>query len=100
MSAVGQFRMLGGSVAIAICANVLNNMVEPSLRTALLPNQLADLLKSVQTLESLPLSSQDVVRQVYTGAYQKQLRILTAFSGAAVVAAFMLWEKHPRTSAN
>ena len=71
MSAVGQFRMLGGSVAIAVCANVLYNMVEPQLRTALLPTQLANLLQSVQTLEYLPLSSQDIVRHAYMGAYQK-----------------------------
>jgi hypothetical protein len=96
MGAVGQFRMLGGSIAIAICANVLNRFVESELSTVLPSDQLAVLLKSVQTMKDLPPSSQQAVRDVYTEGYSTQMKILTAFSGATVLATLMMWERYPR----
>jgi hypothetical protein len=96
MGAVGQFRMLGGSIAIAICTNVLNRFVELELRTILPPSQLASLLESVQTMRDMPPSSQQAVRDVYTEGYSQQMRILTAFSGATVLATLMMCERSPR----
>ena len=93
MGAVGQFRMLGGSIAVAICTNVLNNLVNSNLQAVLSSDQLARLLDSAQTLGTLTPSLQDTVRDVYTEGYSKQLKILTAFSGGAILATLMMWER-------
>lgn len=97
MSAIGQFRMLGGSLAVAICTNILSSSVKSKLQTVLTSNQLTDLLQSLQALKTLPESSHGIVRQVFAEAYQKQIKVLTAFSGAAVVITLMMWERHPRS---
>lgn len=88
--------MLGGSVAIAICTNMLNHLVKSKLRTVLSPNQLANLLESVSTMKYLPSSSRQAVRDVYAQGYDTQMKILTAFSGVAIVATLMMVERHPR----
>jgi len=96
MGAVGQFRMLGSSIAIAICTNVLNNQVIADLSTVLSRSQLEQLLQSAQTIATIPPASRETVKHVYAEGYNRQMQVMTAFSGAAVLATLMLWEKRPR----
>ena len=98
MGAVPQFRALGGAVGIAICTNVLNNMVTSGLQSVLDPEQLSDLLKTAQTLETLPPAVQRIVREIYGEGYNRQLQIMTAFSAASMLATLMMWEKRLRRS--
>lgn len=96
MGAVPQFRALGGSIGIAICTNVLNNMATSGLQSILTPEQLSSLIKTAQTLESLPPALRATVRQVYGEGYNRQMEVLIAFSAASMLATLMMWEKKLR----
>ena len=96
MGAVGQFRALGGSVGLAICAVALNNHFMHELSTEVTPKQLAALARSVDTAMLFPPSLQDPIRHAYSGGFRKQMQAMTAFSGAAVLVSFLAVERKPR----
>ncbi|KAI4225156.1 MAG: hypothetical protein LQ349_007112 [Xanthoria aureola] len=59
-----QARILGGSIGVAVCTNVLNNKVKTA-SSFLSSEQLHGLLESAQTLRLLSPDLQKTVRQVY-----------------------------------
>ena len=96
MGSVAQFRVLGASVILAICTNVLNNRVTSELAPSLSQTQLAELLQSAESIKSLPPPLQQLVREVYAKGFREQLQVMTAFSAAAILATLMMSEKRPR----
>lgn len=95
IGALTQARILGGSIGLAVCTNILNNKVK-SGSSFLSPEQLHGLLQSAQLIKTLPPDAQEVVRQVYGKGYNEEMQALTAFGGAAVLATLMMWEKKLR----
>ena len=95
IGALTQARNLGGSIGLAVCTNVLNDNVK-SKSTFLSLQQLHDLLQSTETIKTLPPYLQEGVRQIYGTGYNKEMQVLTAFGGAAVLATFLMWETKPR----
>ena len=95
MGALAQFRVLGGSVGLAVCTNVLNDKIK-SASIFLSPQQLNGLLESAQAIETLPPSFQEALRRIYAAGYNEEMQVLTGFSGAAVVATLIMWERKPR----
>lgn len=96
MGAVGQFRALGGSVGLAVCAVALNNHFMHELSTELVPGQLAALARSVDTVKLFPPSLHEPIRHAYSGGFREQMQAMAAFSGAAVLASLLAVEKKPR----
>ncbi|KAI4164050.1 MAG: hypothetical protein LQ342_002285 [Letrouitia transgressa] len=95
VGALTQARILGGSIGLAVCTNILNEKVKSG--SALLSSQqLNSLLRSAQLIETLPPRLQTLVRQLYGRGYNEQMQALTAFGGAAVLATLIMWEKKPR----
>ena len=95
IGALTQARNLGGSIGLAVCTNVLNVNVK-SESTLLSPQQLHDLLQSTATIKKLPSYLQEGVRQIYGTGYNKEIQVLTAFGGSAVLATLLMWERKPR----
>lgn len=94
MGALAQFRILGGSIGLAVCINVLNNKIKTA--SFLSPDQLNGILESAQVIETLPPSFQEALRRIYAAGYNEEMQVLTAFSGAAVVTTLLMWESKPR----
>lgn len=95
VGALTQARILGGSIGLAVCTNILNTRVK-SASNSLSPQQLSGLLQSAHTISTLPPNLQETVRQIFGKGYNEQMQALTAFGGAAVLATLMMWEKQPR----
>ena len=98
IGALTQARILGGSIGLAICTNILIKKVRAKLHF-LSPQQLQELLQSAQTIKTLPLPAQKTVRQIFAEGYNEEFQVLIAFSGAAILATLMMWEKKPRRMA-
>lgn len=96
MGAVGQFRALGGSVGLAVCAIALNNHFTHELSTEVTPNQLAALARSADMVALIPASLHEPIRHAYSGGFREQMQAMAAFSGAAVLASLLAIEKKPR----
>ncbi|KAG8526402.1 uncharacterized protein KY384_000396 [Bacidia gigantensis] len=95
VGAITQARILGGSIGLAVCTNILNTKIE-SASGWLSSKQLSDLLQSAQTIKTLPPNLQQSIRQLFGKGYNEQMQVMTAFGGAAVLAGLMMWEKQPR----
>ena len=95
IGALSQARVLGGSIGLAICTNILNNRVKAKSHF-LSAQQLQELLQSAQTIKTLPLPAQKAVRETFAEGYNEEFQVLIAFAGAAILATLMMWEKKPR----
>ena len=90
MGALAQFRILGGSIGLAVCTNVLNTKIKSA--PFLSPQQLNSILESAQAVGKLPPSIQDTLRDTYAAGSNEEMQVLTAFSGATVLATLLMWE--------
>lgn len=88
-------RLIGGSIGIAVCTNILNNKLR-SASTILSQQQVRDLLKNTQTLGSLPPTLQRAVRELFARGYNEEMLVLIAFSDATLLATLMMCERKPR----
>ena len=93
MSAMVQFRTLGGAVGLALVTAGFNGMVYNSLRQFLQPAQAKQLLQSTSELSSLSYSQATMARAVFAEGYDIQMKIATGFCVAQLPAALLLWSK-------
>ena len=96
VGALAQARILGGSIGLTIGTNILNENVTLGTTEFLSLQQLSDLLQSAQTIQTLPLELQIIVKQVFGKGYDEEMQVLAAFGGAALLATLMMWERKPR----
>ncbi|KAL8785687.1 MAG: hypothetical protein Q9213_003246 [Squamulea squamosa] len=96
MGAIAQARTMGGSVGISICTNILNSHVKDGLRGNLAKQYIDGLLASASTIVKIPKAQHSLVQRVYSEGYKQQAIALTAFSGAALLMVFLMWERKPR----
>ncbi len=91
-----QARILGGSIGLAICTNVLNDKVKSEAKQFLSPVQLNGVLESAETIKMLSPDLQRVIRRIFARGYNEEMQALTAFGGACVLATLLMWERKPR----
>jgi hypothetical protein len=96
MGISNQFRVLGGSIGVAICANILNNHITDRLHGILDPLQIKALLASVQALELIPSEQREVVREAFTASFIQQMQIILGLSGAGLLLTLLMVERRPR----
>ena len=96
MGAQTQFRALGGVIGLAIATNALNNYVKSRLSDSLTGEQLANLLRSVESVRLLPADLQDIVRSTFAEGYDLQMRIMIGFGAAQILMLGTMWEKKLR----
>ena len=65
MGISNQFRVLGGSIGVAICANILNNHITSRLSGILTSDQMKALLASAQAMAFIPPELQEDVRDAF-----------------------------------
>lgn len=93
MSAMIQFRTMGGAIGLAAVTTAFNRYVKHHLAEFLSPNEIESLLQSTRTLEALPTVLAETAKSVFSDGYNLQFRIMIAFSVAQVPVAVLLWQK-------
>ena len=93
MGAVAQFRVMGGSIFLAIVTSVSNGFIRSHLRGFLDDDQLHSVLHSAAAVPMLPSDSQTMVRTVFSESYNMQMKILAGCAGGQVLASLLMWQK-------
>ena len=93
--ALSQSRILGGSIGLSIATIVLNNKLSDGLAGDLDPARIKSLEQSLNTISTLSPANQSRVVQLYSDAFNEQMRICTYVSAAALLAAFATYQKNP-----
>ena len=96
MGISNQFRVLGGSIGVAICANILNNHITDQLDGILDPVQMKGLLASAQALALIPPELREVVREAFAASFIQQMQVILGLSSAGFLATLLMVEKRPR----
>ncbi|KAI9043094.1 MFS general substrate transporter [Aspergillus affinis] len=93
MGTVAQFRVMGGTICLAIVTAASQALLRSRLGHQLPPSQVDAILQSTEMLTSLSPDTQDLVRQVYSAGYNLQMKILAGFAGGQVIASGLMWQK-------
>ena len=93
MSAVVQFRTMGGAIGLAVVTNVMSAYVRKHLREILAPAQINALLETTEAFASLSPETADIVRTTFAHGYNLQMQIMIGFSAAQIPAALLMWKK-------
>ncbi|KAF2865599.1 major facilitator superfamily transporter [Massariosphaeria phaeospora] len=96
MGISNQFRVLGGSLGVAICANILNNHLTDRLEGIVDPMHLKALLASAQTLALIPPELRGIVREAFAASFVQQMQIILGLSAAGLLVTLLMVEKRPR----
>ena len=75
---------------------MLNDKVKSESQRFLSLDQLNGVLRSADTIKTLPPDLQRVVRRIFASGYNEEMQALTAFGGACVLASLLMWERKPR----
>ncbi|KAF2446031.1 major facilitator superfamily transporter [Karstenula rhodostoma CBS 690.94] len=96
MGTSNQFRVLGGSIGVAICANILNDHLANRLRGLLSPDQIRALLASAQTLAFISPDLRQAVRDTFAESFVMQMQVILGLSCAGLLATLLMIERQPR----
>ena len=97
--ALSQARMLGGSIGLSMATIVLNNKLSNGLARVLDHTQIKSLEQSLNNIATLSPVNQGLVAQMYTDAFNEQMRICTYISATALLAAIATYQKTPASVA-
>jgi hypothetical protein len=92
-AAIGQFRILGGAVGLAIVTTIFNRSMRPKLLRLLLPAQVDALLEYTSTLATFPEATQLAVRSSLGEGFNLQMTVLIGFAAAQLPATLLMWKK-------
>ncbi|KAL2267092.1 hypothetical protein VTJ83DRAFT_4369 [Remersonia thermophila] len=98
MGALTQIRVLGGTVALAICSAVMSNHLRDSLGGLVTPTEAAEIAETLGAINKLDAERMAQVRLAFAQGYRTQIQLLTGFSGAALVSALFLISRRPITA--
>ncbi|KAI1760378.1 putative multidrug resistance protein fnx1 [Hypoxylon sp. FL1150] len=90
MGAASQFRMMGGTIVLAISTSVFNTYAQPQLQTLL---GVSDTDTLISFLGTLPQDLRDQVRYLLAEAYNRQVLVLCVSAALQVPATLLMWKK-------
>ncbi|CAD6590517.1 MAG: hypothetical protein ASARMPRED_004843 [Alectoria sarmentosa] len=93
LSALIQFRTMGGAIGLAIVTTVMNNYVKSHLANYLSQDQIGNLLRTTEAFPTLPPDLADTVKRIFEDGYNLQMRVVVGFSAAQIPAALLMWQK-------
>lgn len=93
MSAMVQFRTMGGTIGLATATGVLNSYVKPHLARILSPNQIIALLRTTDAFAALPPELEDSVRMIFARGYNLQIQVMIGFAAAQLPVSLLMWKK-------
>lgn len=95
MGAIAQFRMLGGSIGLAIVTAIQHSYLRSHLSNFLTAGRLEAVLGSTAVIATLPSDTQAHVRETYGDSYNLQMNVLAAMGGIQLLSTFLMWQKNP-----
>lgn len=95
MGALGQARVLGGSIGVAIATNILNHRVRSGTH-AIPPNVIKEILASTRAIDKLDKALQQAVRHTFAKGYDQQFQMLAGLGGATILLSCLMFERKPR----
>lgn len=93
MGSVGQFRVMGGVIGLAMITTAFNGLVRSQLSSLISASELETLLKSPETIASFTTDIQRIVRTTFAEGYTLQTKILAGLAAGQIPAALLMWEK-------
>lgn len=93
MGSIGQFRVMGGVIGLAIITTVFNGLVRSQLSDLLSGSELETLLKSPRTISLFTSDIQEIIRKTFAEGYTLQVKILAGLAAGQIPAALLMWEK-------
>ena len=93
VSALLQFRTMGGAVGMAIVTTALHHYVKSHLSKSLPPEQIDVLLKNPRAFAELSPSVIGTAKAVFAQGYNLQMRIMIGFAAAQIPVTFFMWQK-------
>ena len=93
--ALSQARILGGSIGLSVATILLNNKLKSGLDGVLDAAGIKSLQQSLNNISTLSPANQGLVAQMYTDAFNDQMRICTYCSAVALLAAIATYQKNP-----
>ncbi|KAF2183643.1 drug resistance transporter EmrB/QacA subfamily [Zopfia rhizophila CBS 207.26] len=91
-----QFRNLGGSIGISICANILNNSLSGKVKGLLTPEQFGALKGSAEAIKLISPSVQEQVREAFAKSFTRQMYAVTSLAAAGLLFTLIMVERRPR----
>lgn len=99
MGAIAQFRVMGGSIDLAIATAVQHSYIRSNLRQFLTGNVVEALLQSASAISTFTTGVQDMARGTYAASYNMQMKFLAGTAGAQLLPSLMMWQKNPIVAA-
>ncbi|KAK6001618.1 hypothetical protein QM012_002949 [Aureobasidium pullulans] len=96
LGAVTQMRQLGGVIGLAVTQAILNGDFKSQLARFLSAEELRAVLLSTENIKTLSTSHRDMTCRSYGSSANSQMRVVTAFAGAAILTSIFAWQKAPR----
>jgi hypothetical protein len=93
--ALGQARVLGGTIGLAIATIIFNHNIAADLSGTLSPALLLNVQQSITTIFDLDPGQQVEVAAVFASSFNTQMRICMYMAMAALVASLFTWQKSP-----
>lgn len=93
--AVAQARVLGGCFGLSICTVIFNSHVNKYLRAHVTHEQLDELHRSPLSSLKFPIDLRDLVKSVYTGAFEEEVKVMAFICAVMVLISLFTLEKHP-----
>ncbi|UZP37775.1 hypothetical protein NXS19_005591 [Fusarium pseudograminearum] len=93
--AVAQARVLGGCIGLSSCTVIFNSHVNEYLKGHLTPTQLDSLHRSPLTSLQLSGNIQELVEDVYAGAFAEEVRVMMLVCSVMVIISLFSLERNP-----
>ncbi|KAK0648531.1 major facilitator superfamily domain-containing protein [Cercophora newfieldiana] len=97
MGALTQIRVLGGTIALAICSAIFTNYVRDRLTGVITLFEFREIAETLGAINKLGPERVAKVKLAFAEGYRRELQILTGFSCAALAAALFLVSRKPTT---
>lgn len=94
---MSQFRILGGNIGLATATIILNSHLTSDLAGVLTPQQINELRRSLNAIETFTPQEVAAVAGSFANAFKSQLLACTGVAAASLVACFFAWQRHPPT---
>lgn len=95
MGAIAQFRVMGGSIGLAIITAIHNSYLRSHLTRFLGHDGTEAVLRSTGVITTLPSRTQELIRGIYADSHALQMNVLAGLAGGQVLTAMAMWQRNP-----
>lgn len=75
---------------------LLRSYLSSTLPAEIGPQALVQISDNLSSIKNLKVANQETIKNAFAVGYSRQMQLLVGFSGAALLASFLMWERRPR----